>query len=292
MIRDRRFSTFDGLSLRADEWPGAKKRKVLLAHGGGQTRHAWKGTGDRLAATGWPVVSLDLRGHGESDWAEDENYTVEAFAQDLVSVAATFETPPVVVGASLGGIAAMFAQAGAGKGASPFCALVLVDITPTVRPEGVAKVRSFMREHLEDGFESLEEASQVISNYMPHRARPNDLSGLEKVLRRGDDGRFRWHWDPKFALGDRTPGRDRDRSHRLEEIAGSLSALPVLLVRGRMSELVSEEDAQRFLELVPHASYADVSGAAHMVAGDRNDAFADALLSFVDELDFARLSAT
>ena len=285
----RCFRSFDGLCLEADEWAGGKNRTVLLAHGGGQTRQAWKGTAERLSGEGWPVVSLDLRGHGESEWATDENYSVEAFSGDLLSVVSELEEPPIIVGASLGGIAAMFAQAQAPPGETPFSALVLVDITPTIRPEGVAKIRTFMRQHLAEGFDSLEEASRVISEYMPHREQPRDLSGLAKVLRKGPDGRFRWHWDPKFATGGMTPGKNRERHEQhLKELASGLSQLPVLLVRGRMSELVSEEDASRFLELVPHASYVDVSGAAHMVAGDRNDVFADALLEFVREVDLSK----
>jgi len=289
--RRRTFDSFDGLSLVADEWLApahtvSPPPAILLAHGGGQTRNAWKGTADKLSAHGWPVVSIDMRGHGESDWAPDENYSIQAFAGDLLCVARNLDASPIVVGASLGGIAAMFAHTEASSGRLPFSAMVLVDITPTIRADGVDKIRSFMREHLEEGFESLEEASKVISAYMPGRARPHDLSGLEKVLRQGRDGRYRWHWDPKFATGQRTPGHERARYEvRLAELGGALAELPVLLIRGRMSELVSEEDAQQFLKLVPHASYVDIAGAAHMVAGDRNDVFADALLSFVEDLD-------
>jgi pimeloyl-ACP methyl ester carboxylesterase len=63
--------------------------------------------------------------------------------------------------------------------------------------------------------------------------------------------------------------------------------LPVLLVRGARSELVTDAHVEEFLSLVPQAEYADVKGAGHMVAGDRNDAFADAVVSFLEKLKAA-----
>ena len=60
--------------------------------------------------------------------------------------------------------------------------------------------------------------------------------------------------------------------------------VPTLLVRGRVSDLLSEEGAQEFLQLAPHARLVDVTGAGHMVAGDRNDLFNDAVVGFLDEV--------
>jgi pimeloyl-ACP methyl ester carboxylesterase len=79
--------------------------------------------------------------------------------------------------------------------------------------------------------------------------------------------------------GDRTPGGRRD-PERLERAAATLR-VPVLLVRGRMSDIVSEEGARAFLAIVPHAEFVDVSDAGHMVAGDRNDVFTDAVARFL-----------
>ena len=134
-----------------------------------------------------------------------------------------------------------------------------------------------------EGFESLEEVADAIAAYNPSRPRPKDLSGLKKNLRQGEDGRYRWHWDPAFMGGER---RDLAEAHAavesLDEAASRLS-LPTLLVRGRTSDLLSEEGAQHFLQLAPHARFADVSGAGHMVAGDRNDAFNSAVVRFLGE---------
>src|SRR5262249_452499 len=161
--------------------------------------------------------------------------------------------------------------------------LVLVDVAPTMEEAGKERIGAFMRDHVESGFGSLEEVADAIAAYNPHRPRPTDLSGLKKNVRMRDDGRWVWHWDPRSL----TQAPDEPRawfagSDRLKDAARHLN-IPTLLVRGRMSDLLSEAGAQEALELVPHARYADVAGAGHMVAGDRNDLFNDAIVAFLDD---------
>jgi pimeloyl-ACP methyl ester carboxylesterase len=270
------FRVADGFTLAADAFGDPAAAPVVLLHGGGQTRHAWGGTAAALAAEGWYAIALDMRGHGESERAPDGDYSIEAFARDLTSVAGTLRQPPVAVGASLGGLASLLA---AGESSHPVVsAVVLVDIAPRMEAAGVERIVGFMRAHPE-GFASLEEAADVVAAFTPHRPRPRDLNGLRKNLRLGSDGRWRWHWDERMMSGDRPPNAIHAAA-RLEAAARALR-VPALLVRGRMSDVVSEEGARAFLALVPHARYADVSGAGHMVAGDRNDPFTDAVLGFL-----------
>lgn len=265
----------NGLQLVGDAWGAHTAPPVLLLHGGGQTRHAWGGTARALAERGWYAITLDLRGHGESDWAPDGNYMIDAFVADLRHVLARFDRPPVLVGASLGGITALLTEGEAPQPVST--AVVLVDITPRVDPQGVERIRAFMTAKPE-GFASLEEAADAVAAYLPHRPRPKDLSGLAKNLRRGPDGRYRWHWDPQLMSPTRF-ARARD-PERLLAAARSLR-VPTLLVRGKLSDIVSEETAAEFLTAVPHARYVDVSGAGHMVAGDQNDIFSKAVIEFL-----------
>ena len=279
----------EGIELQADAWGDSGNPPVLLMHGGGQTRHAWGGTARTLAQRGWYAVSIDLRGHGESDWSPDGAYHLDHFVADLRAVAASFETRPILVGASLGGMTAMAAE-GEDPG-STGRALVLVDVGHRLERQGVARIIEFMTADLEAGFGSLEEAAASVARFMPHRPRPRDLTGLRKNLREGPDGRWRWHWDPRF-MGVHTGDDDSTPAgvpriadpERLERAAHGLK-LPTLLVRGRMSDVLSEEGAEEFQRAVPHARFVDVSGASHMVAGDRNDVFTDAVVSFLDALD-------
>ena len=282
----------DGIRLVADDSGPRDGRPVVLLHGGGQTRHAWGTTVEELGRRGWHAVSVDLRGHGESDWSPDGDYTLDAFSGDVAAVARTFDAPPVLVGASLGGIASMAAIVETDPPNTIATALVLVDVAPRIETTGVDRIRAFMTDRVGEGFGSLEEVADAIAAYNPHRPRPSNFDGLRKNLRRRDDGRWVWHWDPRFIS---PPGGDPDETRslvnptRLRAAARRLT-LPTLLVRGRMSDLLSEDGAKELLELVPHARFADVAGAGHMVAGDRNDLFNDAVLSFLDSLPGPRSS--
>jgi non-heme chloroperoxidase len=155
-------------------------------------------------------------------------------------------------------------------------ALVLVDIAPRIEPSGVDHIQAFMRLKPE-GFGSLEEVAQAIGTYQPHRRPPPTLDGLAKNVRLGADGRYHWHWDPRYRA---TPMNLEQRAKRLESCARQLR-LPTLLVRGGLSDVLSEEGAQEFLALCPTAEYVNVTGAGHMVAGDRNDIFATAVIQFL-----------
>lgn len=271
-----------GVRLAADAFGDPADPPVLLLHGGGQTRFAWGTTPRVLADRGWRVYRVDLRGHGESEWPEDGDYSLWAFADDTRTIARAMPSLPVLVGASLGGLSSMVAI---GETPTPIArALVLVDVAPTMEESGKERIGAFMREHVESGFGSLDEVADAIAAYNPHRPRPSDLSGLQKNVRLRDDGRWVWHWDPRFMT--MSPDETRSSfasSDRLKDAARHVT-IPTLLVRGRVSDLLSEEGAKELLELVPQAEYADVAGAGHMVAGDRNDLFNDAIVGFLDRV--------
>jgi len=277
------------MRLVADAEGDEDASPVLLLHGGGQTRHAWGTTLHALAERGWHVYSVDLRGHGESDWSPDGEYGLDAFAADVLAIARSLPEPPVLVGASLGGLASLLAIADGG--ARPVAsALVLVDVTPRIEADGATRIRAFMRRDLETGFADLEEAADAIAAYNPHRRRPRNLSGLRKNLRQRPDGRWTWHWDPAFmaAHPDRSDSRmTPDNFEQLRNAARSLT-IPTLLVHGRMSDLVSDDGVRELQALVPHAQIVDVAEAGHMVAGDENDLFNDAVVAFLSEQRAAR----
>ena len=265
----------NGMMLGADQagTPGAPS--VLLLHGGGQTRHSWGGAVEALAAAGFHAITLDLRGHGDSDWAADGDYSLDAIAVDIRAVAATLPDCPALIGASLGGLASLLAV---GESPTPVArALVLVDVVPRVEPEGANEIRNFMTGN-PGGFANLEEAADAVAAYLPHRQRRSDTSGLAKNLRLRDDGRYHWHWDPKM-LDSRH--RDTITGDRLETASGNLT-IPTLLIRGGRSRIVSVEGAAAFGRLMPHSEFVNIDGADHMVAGDANDAFNAPLLDFLE----------
>ena len=277
-----RWKGHGGVTIAGDTWGDPDGPLVMLLHGGGQTRHAWKGAGETLGASGYHAVAFDARGHGDSDWADkEEDYVADNMVEDLICVAkALGSDDPILVGASMGGGTSLLAI---GTGKVDAAALVLVDMAPRIEPEGSRKIQEFMNQKPE-GFDSLDEVAAAIANYQPHRKRPRNLDGLAKNVRLGPNGKYVWHWDPKRRRGQRV---NSDYRQRLHECADTLT-LPTLLVRGGLSDVLSEEGAQSFLEQVPHAEYVNVSNAAHMVAGDRNDIFADSVIAFLERVAPAR----
>ena len=267
---------------------------VLLMHGGGQTRYSWAATAKQIAERGRVAIAVDARGHGESEWVESGNYSFEHYREDLVHLCdqtvelwGNGKQGPALIGASMGGISGMLAQEQGdvyGWGYPLFSALVFVDITPRMTSSGVDKILGFMAANMRDGFESVEAAADVIAMYLPNRSRPKSLNGLSKNLRQRDDGRWYWHWDPRFIDGDNNISSGR--ADRVEDLMNAVRKIevPTLLVRGAKSELVTKEAVDEFLEMVPHAKFQDINEAGHMVAGDKNDVFAQSAISFLDEV--------
>lgn len=279
-----------GVTLAADRWDPASpagdgpaipgKGLVLLLHGGGQTRHSWRNTGRNLAAQGWSAVALDARGHGDSQWAPDGDYGLAALVADLRAVIEQLGEQPVLVGASMGGMTSLIAE---GEHPGLAAGLVLVDIAPKVETDGTDQIMAFMRSGLE-GFETLDDAAAAIAAYTPNRTRKANPEGLRKNLR-WRDGRWYWHWDPEFLRHGDEPTRQTDQIMQYQRARDAAAAItvPTMLVRGKQSNVVSEEGAKELGELIPTARLIDVSGAGHMVAGDDNDVFTVGLREFLDE---------
>jgi pimeloyl-ACP methyl ester carboxylesterase len=274
-----KFGGADDLVLVADEWnrgtPSAAGRPtILLLHGGGQNRFSWKNTGQILADAGFHVVALDSRGHGDSDRAPNANYSVDALCGDTLAVLDQIGRPVILIGASMGGMTGMLVADVAGP--EKVTKLVLVDVVPRYDKDGSARIRDFMASGMK-GFETLDEAADAVAAYLPYRTKPRSPEGLKKNLRHRD-GRWYWHWDPAFLTA---PDDDRFvRMQKLEQAVMDLT-IPILLIRGKLSDVVSPEGVQDFLQKVPRAEFVELSEAGHTAAGDDNDAFSEVVVHFV-----------
>ena len=270
----RSFTANDGVVLSAEAWGDPANNPVILSHGGGQTRHSWGDTARVLAEQGWYALAYDHRGHGQSGWSPDGIYGLSLFAADMKTIAQQLEGKPHVVGASLGGFSALVSAGEMDR--DLFASITLVDVTPNLNREGVNHIFEFMTAHIEEGFSSLDEVADVIARYTG-RPRRNDLSGLEKNLRR-ENGRYYWHWDPDFF----SLRQDRQANPLRVVQASKNIQVPIMLIRGRLSDVVTETQVREFLQLVPHAETIDVEHARHMVAGDKNDIFTRAVCEFLN----------
>lgn len=267
-----RWLTKDGLCLVAEEISAENPPCVLFAHGFGQTRQSWSGAQLALAQNGIGSIAWDMRGHGESGRNPDAlHYHAEQFADDVLLLSRQFEQKPLLVGASMGGLTGMMAQAQH----DVFSALVLVDVTPRWEVAGVARIMAFMNA-FPDGFDSFEHAADVIADYLPQRRMRKNSEQL-KFLLREYQGRFFWHWDPRML--SEFVEHSEHLQDDIREAARQIKA-PILLISGGKSDIVSAQTVADFLQLVPHAQHHHLPEATHMVAGDDNDAFNDTLLNF------------
>ena len=273
------YTGVNDVTLVADEWnrdavPADGRPSILMLHGGGQNRFSWKKTGQILAERGFHVVALDSRGHGDSDHAPGADYSLETLCGDVLRVIDAIDRPVALIGASMGGLTGILVAHAAGP--ATVTKLVLVDVVPRFEKSGSARIRDFMFSHVH-GFDSLEEAAEAVAAYLPHRTRPRSPEGLKKNLRHRN-GRWYWHWDPKLLT------KPEDDPHlRVEKLESAAIGLriPILLIRGKLSDVVSVDGVKDFLDKVPTAEFVELSDAGHTAAGDDNDAFTDAVVQFI-----------
>ena len=274
-----RHASDDGVRLAVDVWRPDGRPILLFAHGFGQTRHAWGASAAALAGAGFRCVTFDSRGHGESERVPGGDYHMEQFVADLAGLARAQPEPPVLVGASMGGLLGLVVAGEIDPGL--FRALVLVDITPRWETAGVERILAFMQAH-PDGFADYAEAAEQIAAYLPHRAGRKSEDQLRPLLREGADGRLRWHWDPALLGGDLVRESERYQP-RLMSAAANVR-VPLLLLSGGRSDVVSRDTVDEFLRLAPHAEHVELPRATHMVAGDANDAFTREIARFLRTL--------
>lgn len=275
MTPDRLRLPGDGLTLAADAYGDPAAPPVLFFHGGGQGRRAWGRTARMVGEAGFRGITLDLRGHGDSEWAADGDYHVDAFARDVERLLEWGDRPTALVGASRGGQAALI---GAARHPQLVSLVMLADVVPRMAMGGVSRIQQFLERSLA-GFATPDEAADCLSE-MLDKPRPPDSSGLRKVMRTGDDGRLYWMWDPDTV---RPEFIAPPSEFELVEQAAQGFSRPIVMVRGTESDMVSTESVAHFRRITPQLITHEAEGAGHMFTGDTNDGFASALLDHLRE---------
>jgi pimeloyl-ACP methyl ester carboxylesterase len=271
----------DGLELHVLEW-STEGVPLILLHGHGNEAHLWDDFIPRIADH-YRVLAVDQRGHGDSDWDPEGRYDAENMADDLEAVLAAFEIDRfVLIGFSMGGRVSMTFAA---RHPERLAGLVLVDIGPEIDRRGAMRIGGEMAEQRNPTFASVEEYARLLSLNYP-AGQPEALMRMARFgLRQGDDGRYALKMDPKL----RSDRPDDAESIAKEEAFTQLQwdalaklPCPALVVRGAASDILSPDIADKMVEeVIPNATLAVVPQAAHSVATDNPEGFAEAVCSFV-----------
>jgi pimeloyl-ACP methyl ester carboxylesterase len=259
------------------DWGTAGLPPVLFLHGGGLNAHTWDLVCAALRAERH-CLALDQRGHGESEWSPEMDYSTESHAGDLEAFVGTLQLRRfVLVGMSLGGVNAL---AWAAKHSGHLAGMVLVDVGPEIRTDGVRKIAAFTSEATP--LDSVEHFVERALAFNPRRNRELLRRSLLHNLRRMPDGRFMWKYDQRHR-GKVDPEAYARRRALLWSAVDTVEC-PVLVVRGAQSDVFHDEDADRLARRFRRGRWVKVEGAGHTVQGDNPAGLLVSLRAFLDEV--------
>ena len=267
--------TAGGLRFHYLDWGTRGKQPILFLHGALQQGHSWDFISLSLCAD-YHVLALDARGHGESQWAPDGDYSLDAHQRDLDSfVEALGLGQFILVGHSMGG---RNAYVYASRRPDRVKALGIVDTGPQVRPQGEGRIRRFRE--LPDELDSYQEFATRVREYTG-RSLEQTLGALKYSIRQRPDGKWTWKYDNLL----RTPGFRPESwpEEKLWECLGRIRC-PTIIIRGGESDIFAPEVLERMLQVIPQSAGEVVPGAGHLVAGDNPADFLKALRTLLDRI--------
>jgi len=264
-----------GLRFYYRDWASAKAnaQDLVLLHGYTGHARSWDALA-RTLSTRYRVLALDQRGHGQTDWAPRDQYDTSEMITDLEAFVAALQLENfALLGLSMGGLVSI---GYAGKRPSQLAKLVIVDIAPEIDVEGLKRIQAGVVRS--DVFASRDEAVARAREDNPIPPMEHLRHRVEYSLMRRADGRYTYRYDP--ALRDPTNPRKGIPADEGWKLAANI-AVPTLLVRGELSDILSRGVARRMAETIPNCRLVEVAGSGHPVPLDKPDAFAAALDGFL-----------
>jgi len=273
-----RFFEVNGLRLHGLEWGDPARPPLLFLHGGSAHCHWWDEVAPAFAGR-YHVVSLDQRGHGESQWSDPPAYRTQDFASDLAGLMERLGWERMtLVGHSMGGHNAMTFAAWHPERLS---AVVIVDSRPAIPPERLEQ----MRRRGVRPLRSYESAARAVEHF---RLLPPETTAPSRLLRHlaragivGGQGKWVYRFDPS-SDGSRAPV---DAWPLLPKIT-----CPAFIVRGEFSTIMSRETVGAMLERIPRGQSAEIAGAHHHLMLDQPGAFVSVLEGFLRGIHSERAS--
>ena len=273
-----KFVNANGMRFHYLEWGNPDNPPMLLLHGFAQTCHSW----DFVAlgfSDNYRVIVLDQRGHGDSDWASDGDYSPETQQEDISGVVNELGLDNfVLMGLSMGGRNSFtYAANNSGK----VKALVVVDAAPQNMQQGTQNIRSFVQQ--DDELDSVDAFVERVLQYNPRRDPQQVRGSILHNLKELPNGKWTWKYDRALRSPGRRMGSDAETEKRLWGYIESLQC-PTLLVRGGASDIVAMDTADRMHQAIPNSRIATIEGAGHLVMGDSPSGFHAAVTEFLASL--------
>ncbi|MXY46473.1 MAG: alpha/beta hydrolase [Chloroflexi bacterium] len=273
-----KFVDANGLRFHYLEWGNPDNPPMLLLHGFAQTCHSW----DFVAlgfSDDYHVIVLDQRGHGDSDWAPDGDYSPETQQKDISAVVNALGLEGfVLMGLSMGGRNSFTYAA---NNSDKVKALVIVDAAPQNMTQGTDNIRNFVQQ--DDELESVDAFVDRVLQFNPRRDRQQVRGSILHNLKELPNGNWTWKYDRALRRQGRRMGSDPETEQRLWGYVRSLQC-PTLLVRGGASDIVALDTADRMHQAISNSRLATIEGAGHLVMGDSPSGFQKAVTEFIASL--------
>ena len=270
-----RYASANGLRFHYLEWGEPGNPPMLLLHGFAQTCHSW----DFIAlafSDRFRVISMDQRGHGDTDWAPDGDYSPEAHQKDTHAfVQAIGLEDFALIGLSMGGRNALTYAAHHPERVK---AVVIVDAAPENLRAGGENIRRFVQQ--EDELDSVEEFVRRVLVYNPRRSPEQVRGSIMHNLKQLPNGKWTWKYDKLLRSSDQRWRSDPALTDRLWGYVESLQPL-TLVVRGAKSDLIASQTAEEMNRRIPNGTLETVEGAGHLVPGDNPAGFERAVAEFL-----------
>ncbi len=268
----------NGMRFHYLEWGDPSNPPLMLLHGFAQTCHSWDFVALSLCDR-YRVIVLDQRGHGDSDWAPDGDYTPETQQKDIAAIVGELGLGQFkLMGLSMGGRNSFTYTA---NNPEQVEALVIVDAGPENQRAGTTNIRSFVTQ--EDELDSVEDFVNRVLKFNPRRSAEQVRGSLLHNLKQLPSGKWTWKYDKILRSPDRRMGGDPEMTKRLWGYIESLQC-PTMVVRGENSDVIALGTANEMHERIPNGRLVTVEKAGHLVMGDNPSGFLAAVNRFFAEL--------
>ncbi len=257
------------------DWGGAAT-PILFLHGGGINAHTWDCVAVMLRDR-FRCVALDQRGHGDSEWSPVVDYRIASHVADIEGfIDAMHLDRPILVGQSMGGLNSI---AYAIRHSEKLRAMVIVDVAPEISASGADRIRDFSSTPELDSPEAFLERAV---KFNPIRNPAVLRRSLHYNLRETPAGKWVFKHDQRRRTDDAMRSFTEDRARLASEV--SKIKCPTLVVRGALSDVLTDAAAEKFARSLPNGRWVRVEKSGHNVQGDNPRALLDAMAAFFKDV--------